>query len=252
MKTQHMTRSDGLQLAYRYTPPKQGPTYIWLSGFKSDMAGTKVRYLEDWAISSGSGFLCFDYSGHGLSEGLFEDGTLSHWRQDSLEVIEAISSGPLILVGSSMGGWLALLVALKLEARITGLVLIAPAPDFTDKLIWPELTDRQKSEILENGVTLKESDYDAPYPISRALIEDGRQWTLLDTAIPLSLPVHILQGMQDSDVPWPHAVKLTEKLQSEVVTLELIKDGDHRLSRDQDLIRLRHVCMQMAGRAIPV
>lgn len=237
---------QGRRLAYRHSAPRSGLTYVWLSGFKSDMSGSKVTVLEAWAKAQGHGFLAFDYSGHGLSGGTFEDGTISAWREDALAAIEALTSGALVLVGSSMGGWMALLSALALKDRVASMVLIAPAPDFTQKLMWPEFTAEQQAEIMEQGRTLRPSDYGDPYPITRALIEDGANWTLLDAPIDLQMPIRILQGMQDPDVPWEHAFKLVDALKSCDVVFTLVKDGDHRLSRDQDIDRLVQTCADLA------
>lgn len=237
---------QGRRLAYRYAAPLNELTYVWLSGFKSDMTGTKVTVLEAWAKQQGHGFLAFDYSGHGASDGAFEDGTVSAWREDALAAIEGLTSGNLILVGSSMGGWMALLAALALKTRVAGLVLIAPAPDFTQKLMWPEFTPQQQAEIMEQGRTLRPSDYGDPYPITRDLIEDGQQWALLDETIDLTCPIRILQGQQDPDVPWAHAFRLLDALASKDVVFSLIKDGDHRLSRDQDIARLVATCGELA------
>lgn len=245
MTHENMISPQGRRLAYRYSPPRTGLTYVWLSGFKSDMSGSKVTVLEAWAQEQGHGFLAFDYSGHGLSGGAFEDGTISAWREDALAAIEQHTNGQLVLVGSSMGGWMALLAALALADRVAAMVLIAPAPDFTQKLMWPEFSAEQQAEILEQGLTLRPSDYGDPYPITRDLIEDGKQWALLDEPIALTIPIRILQGMQDPDVPWRHAFKLVEALQSDDVVFSLIKDGDHRLSRDQDIERLVSVCAEL-------
>ncbi len=238
---------QGRTLAFRYAPPETDVTLVWLSGFKSDMTGTKVTVLEDWAKQNGHGFLAFDYSGHGVSGGAFEDGTISAWREDALAAIEQLTSGKLVLVGSSMGGWMALLSALAMKDRVAGMVLIAPAPDFTQKLMWPEFTPDQQAEILEQGLTLRPSDYGDPYPITCALIEDGAQWALLDAPIALTCPVRILQGKQDPDVPWQHAFLLVDALTSEDVAFTLIKDGDHRLSREQDIKRLVQTCADLVG-----
>lgn len=245
MTHENMISPQGRRLAYRYSQPRTGLTYVWLSGFKSDMSGSKVTVLEAWAQEQGHGFLAFDYSGHGLSGGAFEDGTISAWREDALAAIEQHTNGQLVLVGSSMGGWMALLAALALADRVAAMVLIAPAPDFTQKLMWPEFSAEQQAEILEQGLTLRPSDYGDPYPITRDLIEDGKQWALLDEPIALTLPIRILQGMQDPDVPWRHAFKLVDALQSDDVVFSLIKDGDHRLSRDQDIERLVSVCAEL-------
>ena len=247
MDHENFESPQGRRLAYRATAPRTGLTYVWLSGFKSDMTGTKVTVLEDWAKQQGHGFLAFDYSGHGVSGGAFEEGTISAWREDALAAIDALTSGPLVLVGSSMGGWMALLAALALKARVAAMVLIAPAPDFTQKLMWPEFTPEQQNEIMEKGLTLRPSDYGDPYPITRALIEDGKQWALLDDPIELMCPVRILQGQQDPDVPWEHAFRLVEARVSEDVVFSLMKDGDHRLSRDQDIARLVATCAELSG-----
>ena len=247
MTTTYFTSPEGRRLAYRTSAPTRSPlTYVWLSGFKSDMSGTKVTELEAWATEAGHGFLAFDYSGHGLSDGAFEDGTISAWREDALAAIDAHSTGPVVLVGSSMGGWMALLAALARPARVAGLVLIAPAPDFTEKLMWPEFSAEAQAEIMDQGFTLRPSDYDEPYTITRALIEDGRTWQILDAPIKLNTPVRILQGMQDADVPWKHAERLVESITSEDLVFTLIKDGDHRLSRDQDIARLKATCADIS------
>lgn len=232
----------------RRMPTEKGaalPGLIWLCGFKSDMCSTKATALDHWAMERGRGFLRFDYSGHGQSDGRFEDGTISDWLAESLAVIRSQSEGPQILVGSSMGGWLALLCARALadageSARLHGLVLIAPAVDFTEKLIFEKLTPEAQAQIEKDGVFLRPSAYSAePYPITKKLIEDGRSHCLFGATIRSHCPVHILQGMRDDDVPWQHATMLVEHLAGDPVVLSLIKDGDHRLSRDEDIIRLQ-------------
>ncbi|MEM7491838.1 MAG: alpha/beta hydrolase [Pseudomonadota bacterium] len=245
--TQYLTTPQNRQIAYRYSSPISGPTYVWLSGFKSDMSGSKVTRLEAWAKGAGYGFLAFDYSGHGQSDGAFEDGTISVWREDSLGAIQELTAGPLVLVGSSMGGWMALLAALALGDRVQAITLIAPAPDFTQKLMWPEFSGEQQAEIMEKGRTLRPSDYDEPYIITRDLIEDGVKWSLLDAPITLDIPIRILQGMRDADVPWQHALKLVGAIEGGDVILRLIKDGDHRLSREDDIQRLITVCADLAA-----
>lgn len=247
MTIEYFTSPEGRRLAFRKSSPRGSrPTFVWLSGFKSDMSGGKAQAVFAWAQETGHGALLFDYSGHGESGGRFEDGTISQWREDALAAIDAQTDGPLILVGSSMGGWMALLAALARPERVKGLVLIAPAPDFTEKLMWPEFTPQQQNQILQEGFLLRPSDYGEPYPITRALIEDGRNWSILDTPIAFEGPVRILQGMEDPDVPWGHALRLTETLTSPDTILTLIKDGDHRLSRDEDIARLLNVCGEMA------
>ena len=249
MTTESFNSPSGRRLAFRRThAPEGGVTFVWLCGFKSDMTGGKAVAVEAWAQAAGHGALLFDYSGHGRSGGRFEEGTISAWREDALAVIDAQTEGPLVLVGSSMGGWMALLAAMARPERARGLVLIAPAPDFTEKLMWPEFTPEQQAEIMDEGFTLRPSAYGESYQITRALIEDGRQWSILDKDIPFAGPVRILQGMQDADVPWGHALALTTALTAGDLVLTLIKDGDHRLSRDGDIARLLAVCGEVAGR----
>jgi len=249
MTTESFTSPEGRRLAFRRMPATgAGVTFVWLSGFKSDMSGGKALAVEAWAKGAGHGALLFDYSGHGQSGGAFEDGTISAWREDALAAIDAQTEGPLVLVGSSMGGWMALLAALARPERVKGLVLIAPAPDFTEKLMWPEFTPEEQAEIMGEGFTLRPSAYGVPYPITRALIEDGQKWSVLDKDIVLAAPVRILQGMQDPDVPWGHALALSTALTAEDLVLTLIKDGDHRLSRDEDIGRLLAACGEVAER----
>jgi len=236
------------RLAFRHRAParvgRMKPGIVWLGGFKSDMLSTKAAALDHFAASEGRGCLRFDYSGHGESEGRFEDGTISLWLQESLAMIRAQTQGPQILIGSSMGGWISLLAARDMGAeeaaqRLAGLVLIAPAVDFTEKLMWAQMPAAIRKEIESKGVWLRESAYSPePTPITRALIEDGRRNLMFDGAIDAHAPVHILQGMQDPDVPWQHAMTLVEHLAGDCVTLSLIKDGDHRLSRDEDIVAL--------------
>ena len=220
------------------------PGGVWLGGFRSDMLSTKAARLEDAARAQGRAFLRFDYSGHGESGGRFEEGTIGRWAQESLAMIRALTSGPQILVGSSMGGWIALLVARELarlgeENRLAGMVLIAPAVDFTQALMWPQLPKAARRDIEEKGMWMRPSAYSPePYPITRALIEDGRNHLLMGAPIRAHCPVHILQGMQDPDVPYKHALALVEHLAQDPVSLTLIKDGDHRLSREEDIARL--------------
>jgi pimeloyl-ACP methyl ester carboxylesterase len=221
-----------------------GPTVFWLGGFRSDMRATKAEALDRWAAKAGRAYVRFDYSGHGESSGTFEEGTISRWLEDTIAVINTFASGPFVLVGSSMGGWLALLATSKLlsgePARgPAGLVLIAPAVDFTERLMWEQFPPEIKQTILETGSYLRSSPYSPePYSITRDLIEDGRRHLLLGGAITAGCPVHILQGMKDRDVPWRHALELLEHLPGDSVSMTVIKDGDHRLSRDEDLERL--------------
>ena len=205
------------------------------------MEGTKAIALDDWAGEKGRACVRFDYSGHGISEGAFIDGTISRWLEESLAVFAQFCNGPQIVVGSSMGGWLALLLTRELKKRgiaLAGLVLIAPAPDFTEALMCKNFPPEVKAQIERDGVWLRPSAYGDPYPITRALIEDGRKHLLLGASIDVGCPVRILQGAQDADVPWQHAFDLAHRLPADDVVLTMIQDGDHRLSRPQDIARL--------------
>ncbi len=220
------------------------PGGVWLGGFRSDMLSTKAARLDEQAAAQGRAFLRFDYSGHGESGGLFEDGTIGAWLEESLAMIRAQTSGPQILVGSSMGGWIALLAARALaqagEAdRLAGLLLIAPAVDFTQALLWPKLPPAARRDLEQKGVWLRPSAYSPqPIPITARLIEEGRQNLLMGAPIRAYCPVHILQGMHDPDVPYTHALHLVEHMAEDPVAITLIKDGDHRLSREEDIARL--------------
>jgi pimeloyl-ACP methyl ester carboxylesterase len=224
------------------------PGLFWLGGFRSDMRGTKAEALARWADEHGRACVRFDYSGHGESEGGPADGTIGQWLAESIAVFDAFCHGPQIVIGSSMGGWLALLLIAELRRRadntppaatVAGLVLIAPAVDFTDVLMWQKLPAKVRREIMDKGVWERPSAYsDQPYLITRELIEEGRNHLLLGGMIEPGCPVHILQGVKDPDVPWSHATELVSRIAREDVVLTLIKDGDHRLSRPEDLDRL--------------
>ncbi|HEY3949457.1 alpha/beta hydrolase [Phenylobacterium sp.] len=241
-------RSDGEQLAWRRVTGR-GPTLVWLGGFRSDMTGTKAQALSDWALASGHACLRFDYLGHGESSGDFQaKGTISRWREDALAVIDDLTEGPLVLVGSSMGGWIACLAAMARPERIAAMALIAPAPDFTEKLMAPEIPLDGRADLAAHGVWLRPSEYGDPYPITRALLEDGARWSILGSEpVPIEVPVRILQGGEDPDVPWRHALELALAIKGQDVTFTLIKDGDHRLSRPQDIARLLAVVSELAG-----
>jgi pimeloyl-ACP methyl ester carboxylesterase len=223
------------------------PGLMWLGGFKSDMCGIKAAALDRWAAAQRRSCVRFDYSGHGESGGAFMDGTISRWLEESLAVFEAYCVGPQALVGSSMGGWLALLVARALRRRapssgraaLAGLVLIAPAVDFTEELMWKRFPPEVKHALATEGVWARPSQYSQePYLITRRLIEDGGKHLLLGGLIETGCPVRILQGVADPDVPWRHAVELVSRLAQDDVVLSLVKDGDHRLSRPEDVERL--------------
>ncbi len=231
---------NGTAIAYRRIEGR-APGLVWLGGYRSDMLGTKAETLSAWAEKSGHAFLRFDYSGHGESGGLFVEGTISKWLDESLAAFRGLTTGPQVLVGSSMGGWIALRLVQELRKagegeRIAGLVLLAPAPDFTADLIEPALTKKQQRDLDGLGYFEEKSDY-SPEPniYTRALIEDGRLNRVMTGRIDTHCPIHVLQGMADPDVPHEHALKLIGLLPADDVTLSLIPDGDHRLSRPQDL-----------------
>jgi pimeloyl-ACP methyl ester carboxylesterase len=233
-----LQQEDGERLAFDRIEGR-GPEVLWLGGFASDMTGTKAQALAEWAARSGRAFVRFDYFGHGASSGDFQQGTITRWRQDALAVLDQLTSGPVVLVGSSMGGWIACLVALARAERIAAMVLIAPAADFTDKLIWPSMSAEQRRQIQASGVWVRPSPYEEPgLPITRALIEDGARWSILPGPVGTKAPVRILQGGRDEDVPWTHALELYHALESGDAVFTLVRDGDHRLSRPQDLTRL--------------
>jgi pimeloyl-ACP methyl ester carboxylesterase len=232
-----LDRGDGVGLAWRKVEGL-APTVVWLGGFMSDMSGTKAQALADWAREEERSYVRFDYSGHGESGSEFRECTITQWRADALRVIEELTEGPLVLVGSSMGGWIACLVAAAIPERIGALVLIAPAADFTEKLMKPGFPPEAITALREEGVWHRPSEYGDPYPITRELLEDGARWSILEGSVPVEAPVRILQGGEDPDVPWRHALELANQLKSQDVVFSLIKDGDHRLSRPQDIERL--------------
>jgi pimeloyl-ACP methyl ester carboxylesterase len=232
-----LARPDGEKLAWRRVDGA-GPTVVWLGGYRSDMAGTKAEALAAWAQAQGRAYLRFDYFGHGESSGDFRQGTITRWRQDALAVLDELISDEVVLVGSSMGGWLACLAALAHPARVRGMVLIAPAADFTSRLMEPSLDAAARAALETDGVWLRPSDYGDPDPVTRLLLEDGARWSILPDPVPIEVPVRILQGGEDPDVPWTHSLELAQALKSQDLVFSLIKDGDHRLSRPQDIARL--------------
>lgn len=240
-----LLRPDGERIAYfcdqnaTEKASKSQVGTVWLGGFKSDMSGTKASMLADWARGAHRNYTRFDYFAHGQSSGRFIDGTVSRWLDDALAILDEVARGPQVLIGSSMGAWVALLAARARPAQVKGLVLIAPAPDFTQALMWDGFDADIRETLQRDGVYLQPSDYsDEPYEISHRLIEDGRKHLLLEGNISLDLPVRILQGMADPDVPWSHAMRLAECLTGSDVTVFLTKQGDHRLSEPADLQRL--------------
>ncbi len=235
--TQHLDQGDGITLAWRAREGR-GPVVVFLPGYRSDMMGSKAEALDAWAAASGRAFLRLDYSGHGESGGVFVEGTIGRWLGDALAVIDACSSGPMVLVGSSMGGWIALLVALARPERVVGVVGIAAAPDFTEDMMWDAMSPAEQAGLRAAGVIAVPSAYGDPLPIAYRLIEEGRQHLLLRGPIGIACPVRLLQGQADPDVPWETALKIAARLTGDDVRTLLIKDGDHRLSRPRDLALL--------------
>ena len=229
---------DGTALAWRRVAGR-APTVVWLGGFHSDMAGAKAQALAEWAAARGQAYLRFDYFGHGASAGAFADGTITRWRADVLAVLDQLVDGPAVLVGSSMGGWLACLAALARPDHIKALVLIAPAADFTETLIKPGLPPQALTALARDGAWTRPSDYDdGGYAITARLLDDGAAWSILPGPVVIDVPIRILQGGADADVPWRHALDLANAFAGEDVVFTLIRDGDHRLSRPGDIARL--------------
>lgn len=226
--------ASGRRIAFHLTPGK-APGVVFLGGFMSDMEGTKAVHLEDWAQRTGRAFLRFDYSGHGQSSGAFADGTIGDWAEDAIAVISALTEGPQVLIGSSMGGWIALLATRALPDRVAGLVGIAAAPDFTEDSMWAGFTEAQKAALTRNGQIELPSDYDDPYVITRALIEDGRNNLVLRDPLNLPFPVRLLQGTSDADVDQSVALRLLEHAQGDDIRLTLVKGADHRFSTPECL-----------------
>lgn len=235
------------RIVYVMTPGRR-PIVLFLGGLRSDMTGTKATFLEAWCRARGQGFLRFDYTGHGASAGRFEDGTIGAWSADALAVLDRLTEGPVVLVGSSMGGWAMLNVALARPGRIAALVGIAAAPDFTEDLLWARWDEATRATLLRSGVVIEPNPYDpAGYPYTRALIEDGRRHLRLRGPVPLACPVRLLHGQRDDAVPWQTSLRLAERLAAEDVQVTLIKDGDHRLSREADLSLLGRTLAPLLG-----
>ncbi len=247
-----LERDQAPRLAYHYSAPEAEaadlPTLVFFPGYRSDMLGSKAVCLEQDALARGQGMLRFDYRGHGQSEGRFEDATISDWLQDSLDLIDQLTQGPLILVGSSMGGWLALLAALARRERTAGMLLIAPAPDFTRDLFFDRFDDAIKQQLQEQGFVELPNDYsDEPYHVSMALIEDGDRHLLLKDTIAFDGPVRILHGQDDTAVPWQRSLTLAEKLSSSDVRTHFLKGRDHRLSEDAELALLIDTALELSA-----
>lgn len=223
------TTREGRALAYERAEG-QGPGIVFLGGFMSDMGGTKAVHLDAWARARARAFLRLDYSGHGASGGRFEEGTIGAWAADALHVIEAATEGPQILVGSSMGGWIALLIARARPDLVAGLVTVAAAPDFTEDSMWAGMNAGQRAALERDGIVCLPSDYGAPYPITRALIEDGRRNLVLHAPLRLGVPVRMLQGTADADVSRETALRLLDHVEAADMRLTLVKGADHRFS----------------------
>jgi len=243
-----LSRPDGATIAYRRVAGAS-PGVVFLAGLRSDMTGTKANYLDEYCRRRGRAYVRFDYFGHGASSGDFADGTVSRWSADAIAVIDELTDGPQILVGSSMGGWIMLLAALARPRRICGLVGVAAAPDATEDLLLPRLDAAQRDELIRTGAVTLPSEYDAAgYTYRLSLIEDGKQHLVMRASMAFDGPVRLLHGMCDASVPWHTSLRLAEKLTSRDVTVTLVKDGDHRLSTAPDLARLAAVLDELVSR----
>lgn len=251
MTAAFLTTPQGRKIAYHQQPatgPEKGPGIVFLGGFRSDMTGTKAVHLEDWARDAGRAFLRFDYSGHGQSSGDFLDGGIGDWAADARAALDALTSGPQILVGSSMGGWISLLLARAMPERVAGLVTIAAAPDFTEDSMWAGFDADQRAALQQMGQVALPSDYsDEPYIITRKLIEDGRDNLVLRTPLPLPFPTRFLQGTADVDVPVSVALKLLDHVNGEDIRLSLVKGADHRFSSPDCLAMITEAISEISG-----
>jgi pimeloyl-ACP methyl ester carboxylesterase len=246
-----LDRPDGQRVAYRrFVGRPDAAGLVWLGGYRSDMEGGKAVALDGWAQAQNRSFLRFDYFGHGASSGDFKDGAIGRWRADAIAAIDALTEGRQILVGSSMGGWIALLAALARPEKVAALLLIAPAPDFTERLMWAAFPEPVRETIRSGGIYELPSDYGfPPTPITRGFIEDGRRWLLYGAeTIPIRVPVKIIQGLKDPDVPWRHALELVARLtESPDVEFFRVENGDHRLSTEADIARLLKIADRLAA-----
>jgi len=244
-----LTREDGATIAYHRLTGKN-PGIVFLGGFMSDMTGTKASALAAFCAARGQAYLRFDYFAHGASSGDFADATVGRWKDDAVAVLDALTEGPQVLVGSSIGGWIMLLAALARPERVAALVGIAAAADATEALMWANFSPQMRDEIMRAGAVRVSSAYSAEgYLLTRKLIENGRRHLLMERDIPIACPVRLLHGMQDPDVPWQWSLKLAEKLQSRDVQVTLVKEGDHRLSTESDLALLARTIEELLARA---
>lgn len=233
-----LSRDGGATIAYREVTGNT-PTVIYCGGFHSDMTGSKAVALSTWCLGYGHAYIRFDYQGHGVSSGEFTDGSIGLWRDDALSILDQVTTGPVVLVGSSMGAWIALLIALKRPDRISGMVLLAPAVDFTIELMWNKFDTDIRDEIENKGFWNRPSEFeDEAYPVTLKLIEESRAHLLLDAPIAFPGPVHILYGLADEVVPLDHVMRTVEAIASSELTVTLVKGGGHRLSQDADIARM--------------
>ena len=240
---QTLPRADGEHLAYRQIEG-DGPVVIWVGGFRSDMEGTKALALDEAAQESGWAYVRYDHFAHGVSSGEWTKASIGRWREDCIAMIEHVKR-PVILVGSSMGGWVSLLAAVARPEAVVGLVLVNPAQDFTERLMWPDLPDHIRQEILRDGIATISDPGLGDYQLTRHMFEEARNWLMLDGPIRIPAPIHILQGKLDESVPWEMQLRLLEKLEGGDVRLDIIKDGDHRLSKPHELERLVQAVAEM-------
>ncbi len=246
MERGRIDNGAGVELAWQRLPGRS-PGVVFLPGYRSDMTGDKATALAELCRTRGQALLLFDYSGHGASGGAFTDGTIGRWTADALAAIDGLTRDSLVLVGSSMGGWIGLLAALARPARIAGLVGVAAAPDFTQALMWETMMPAERARLMQDGILHVPSQYGDPTPITRALIEEGRDHLLLGGPIPLGCPVRLLHGQADADVPWETSVRLARQVEGEDVQVLLVKDGAHRMSRPGDLALLRATVLPLLG-----
>ncbi len=236
---------EGRRIGYHRLPGAE-PGVVFLGGFASDMSGTKATHLEGWARARGRAFLRFDYSGHGVSSGAFTDGCIGDWAADAAAVLDRLTDGPQILVGSSMGGWIALLLARAMPDRVAGLVTIAAAPDFTDDL-WDGMDAAARARLAADGAVDLPSEYGAPLPVTRHMIADGRAWRVFDAPLPLPLPVRFLQGTADAEVPVAKALRLLDHATGADMRLTLVKGADHRFSDPAGLASIETAITEVGG-----
>lgn len=250
MSPEYLDTAQGRRIAY-HRSTGAGPGVVFLGGFKSDMDGTKALHLEAWAQAQGRAFLRFDYSGHGQSSGDFLDGAIGDWAADAMAAIGALTEGPQILVGSSMGGWIALLAARAMPERVAGLVGIAAAPDFTEDSMWAGFSDAEKARLTEQGRVEQPSDYsDEPYIITRRLIEDGRDQLVLRDPLPAPFPVRLVHGTADTDVLISVPLRLIDHIDSPDARLTLVKGADHRFSEPENLDLIVHAIEEVIARVV--